>query len=231
MGQHVQCLAVAGAWVAYFMGQALDGLDVLGKDFKAGIDYRLDGAQFTVKIRGQGFYHHLRGTRFNRADAGCVVRRTTIIQIITVNRGEYDVAQGHQLDRFCGVFRLFLVQPAVRVAGIYRAEAAGAGTDRAHQHDGGGAVRPALAHVGAMGFLADGAQTVFADVALDRFKAISAGCLDAQPLGFGAEYLGLGVVTALLAVLDGGNALGVTELLAAGNRLLRTVGHGGQDSW
>ena len=62
-------------------------------------------------------------------------------------------------------------------------------------------------------------------------QAVAAGCLNAQPLGFGAEYLGLGVVTALLAVFDGGNALGVAELLAAGNRLLRTVGHGGQDSW
>ena len=35
VGQHVQGLAVSGARVAYLVGQAFDGFDVLGEDFQA----------------------------------------------------------------------------------------------------------------------------------------------------------------------------------------------------
>src|SRR5690606_24470468 len=112
-----------------------------------------------------------------------------------------------------------------------RTEAAGAGTDRAHQHDGGGAVGPAFPHVGAMGFLTYRAQPMLGYVALDRFEAITCRRLDPQPLGLGLEHGGFGVGAALLAVLDGGNTLGIAEFFTTGNVVLRAVRHRGQGSW
>ena len=154
-----------------------------------------------------------------------------VVQIVPVDRGQHDIAQGHQLDGFRGVLGFFLVQPAVRVAGVHRAETAGAGADRSHEHDGGGAVGPALAHIGAMGFLADRAQAMFADITFDCLKTVTARCLDPQPLGLWRKHLGFSVGATFLAILDGGNALGVAKFFAAGNGLLRGVGHDRQGSW
>ena len=67
------------------------------------------------------------------------------------------------------------------------AEAAASGADRAHEHDRRGAAAPALVDVGAMGFLADGVQSVSAqglfncDIALARRRS------DLEPLGFGTR--------------------------------------------
>src|SRR5690606_40854188 len=126
-----------------------------------------------------------------------------------------------------GVLRLLVIQPAVGIAGVHGAEAAGTGAYRPHQHDGGGTIGPALAHVRAVGLLAYGAQTMLADVALDRLEAIPSRRLDPQPPGLGLEDRGLfGRGTAfLLAVLDGGYALGGAELLTTGNMGGRVVRH------
>src|SRR5690606_38903527 len=102
----------------------------------------------------------------------------------------------------------------------------GAGADRAHQHDGGGAVAPALAHVRAVGFLTDSAQPMFADVALDRFEAVARRRLDPQPFGLGFEGSGFRRCgAARLAVLDGSHAPRIAEILTTGDMGWRVDRH------
>jgi hypothetical protein len=227
MGQHVQGLAIAGAGVAHPAGQALHGLNVLGEHLEAGVDHLLDGRRLAVEVRGQRLHHHLGGVGLDGADTGRVVGGAAVVQVIAVHRGKHHVAQAHQLHGPGGVGRFLDVQPAARVAGVHGAEAAGAGAHRAHQHDGGGAVAPALAHVGAVGFGAHGAQAVLADVALNGLEALAAGNLGAQPLGLAARDTGaLLLAGALLdAVLDGREAVLGTEFLAAGDVFRGLVAH------
>src|SRR5690606_108169 len=121
--------------------------------------------------------------------AGGVVSGAAVVQVIPVDRGQYDVTQAHQLNRLGGVLRLFRVQPAFRVAGIHCAEFAGAGTHRTHHHDGGRAVGPAFTDVGAVGFLAHCAQAMFRDVAAHRVIALATGHTRPQPFRLALQGL------------------------------------------
>src|SRR5690606_29830385 len=55
MGKDVQCLVVAGTRVAHDMGQALDGLDVLGKGGQARVQDFFHAAVVAAEVGGQGF--------------------------------------------------------------------------------------------------------------------------------------------------------------------------------
>ena len=115
------------------------------------------------------------------ADGRRIVRRAAVRQVVAVDRGEHDVVQAHQLDRAGDVLGLLGIEPAARIAGIDRAEAASARAHRPHQHDGGGAGVPAFADVRALGLLADGAQTVLAHDVLDGLEARAARQRRPQP--------------------------------------------------
>ncbi len=100
-------------------------------------------------------------------DAVRVVLRAAVGQIVPIHGGQHHVLELHELDGAGHVLRFFGVEPAVRVAGVDRAEAAGARTDGAHQHDGAGTGVPALPDVGALGLFADGGQAVLPNHVLD----------------------------------------------------------------
>ena len=101
------------------------------------------------------------------------------------------------------------VEPAARVAGVDRAEAAGARADLAHQHDRGGAGVPALADVRALGFLADRRQPVLAHRAAHVVEAAASRHRSAQPGGLAARRQRRPRARRLDAVLDRGEALSV----------------------
>ena len=63
------------------------------------------------------------------------------------------------------------------------AEPTAAGADVAEEHDGGGALAPALADVGAVGFLADGVEFERREGALDAGVFSAAGGEDFEPVG------------------------------------------------
>ena len=93
------------------------------------------------------------------------MRRAAIRQVVAIHAGEHDVGELHQCHALGHVGRLVGIEPAARIAGIHRTEAAGARAHRAHQHDGGGAGIPAFADVRALGFLAHGGELVRVHVA------------------------------------------------------------------
>ncbi len=122
-----------------------------------------------------------RVARLDRANRRRIVRRAAVRQVVAIDRGQHHVFEPHELDRARHVLRLLGIEPAARIAGIDRTEAAGAGANRAHQHDGGGAGVPALADVRALRLLADRAQPVLAHDLLDRTECGAGGQRRAQP--------------------------------------------------
>ena len=110
----------------------------------------------------------------DRADAVRVVLRAAVRQVVAIHRREHDVLEAHELDGVRDVLRLLGIEPAARVAGIHRAEAAGARAHRAHQHDGGRAGVPALADVRALRFLADRGEPMLAHDALHGRETFAA---------------------------------------------------------
>jgi hypothetical protein len=85
------------------------------------------------------------------------------------------------------------IEPALRVAGLDRAEAAAARADVAHQHDGGSPAGPALAEVGAAGFLADGVEAALAEGLAQVGDGLPGGQAHLQPRRLRAGSRGSGL--------------------------------------
>src|SRR5918994_2001386 len=138
-----------GGW-ADGVVEAGNGLDVVVEGVGAGVDNGLDGFAISLEIGGQdldGAAGDLFPDRAYRPgeDGGPAVR-----ELIAVHTRDHGVLQAHLL---CGVGdAIGLVE--VELGGFARehgAEAAGSGTDVAEDHEGSGAVVPALADVRAAG--------------------------------------------------------------------------------
>ena len=115
------------------------------------------------------------------------MRGAAVRQIIAIDGGQHHVAQLHQLDGARGVLGLLRIEPAVRVAGVDRAEAAGARAHRAHEHDGGSARVPALPDVGTLGLLAHGGEAMLPDERAHGVVARTGGRPGLQPRGLAAS--------------------------------------------
>ena len=219
-----------GARITDGMREATHGLDVLREHLEAAVDDGLDVRQHALKIGGQRLDCRLRIERLDFAHARCEVCGATVGQIVAVHRREHDVAQLHQLHGARGVRGLLGVEPAARIAGVDRAEAAGARADLAHQHDRRGAGVPALADVRALGFLADRREAMLADCLLDGLEAATGRHRRAQPRRLAAcgrhRRAGRG---RLDAVADGGEALRRLVFLAAAAPGLGAGCGGGRD--
>src|ERR1700675_3663934 len=74
-------------------------------------------------------------------------------------------------------------------AGGYVAERAGARAGVAHDHHGGVTLRPALADVGAGGFLADGGEAVLAHQGAGLVIDRMVGRFDTDPGGFALDWV------------------------------------------
>ena len=181
MGEHAQRLLVAGARISDGMGQAAHRLDVLRENIQAGVDDRLDVREHPLEVRRQRLDRGVGITALDGPNTGGVVAGAAIRQIIPVDRSQHDVFELHQLDTAGGVLRLVRIQPAMRITGIDGAETAGAGANRAHEHDRGGARIPALTDVRALRLLADGGEAVLLHDAFDGLKARARRRLGPQP--------------------------------------------------
>jgi hypothetical protein len=85
-------------------------------------------------------------------------RGTAVPELVAVHARYDGVLEAHLSGGVSDAPRLVEIELG-RLAGKDGAETAGAGTDVAKDHEGGGAVVPALADVRAAGLLADGVET------------------------------------------------------------------------
>ncbi len=86
-------------------------------------------------------------------DGGGKGAGTSVGQVVTGHAGDHGMGQPHPLHRLGHPLRLTGVE-GKGMAGVHLAEPARPGAPRAVDHEGGGAVRPALVDVGATGLLA-----------------------------------------------------------------------------
>ncbi len=112
------------------MGEAPNGFHVLREHFEAGVDHGLHVRQHALEVRRERLDRRLGAPLLDGTDAVRVVLRPAVGQIVAIHGGEHDVLELHELDGVGDVLRFFGIEPAVRVAGVDRAEAAGARTPR-----------------------------------------------------------------------------------------------------
>ncbi len=112
------------------------------------------------------------------ADGG----RSSVGEVVAGHRGDHRVGQSHVGDGLRHPLGLGRVGPARRAGRVDQAEAAGPGALVAVDHEGGGAVGPALEDVGAARLLAHRHQVEAAHGALDVAEADAEVGLDPQPL-------------------------------------------------
>ncbi len=111
---------------------------------------------------------------------------TAVGEIVAVDAGDDDVREVQLAQRAGDAERLPWIG-RLRAAGLDVAEPAGAGAGVAQDHDRRRAARPALADVGAGGFLADRVELVLVDERLQAVVPLAAGDLGPDPVGLAAH--------------------------------------------
>ena len=101
--------------------------------------------------------------------------------IVAIHGSDDSVAQAHAFDGFGDAVGFVFFGRAEGLAAWHGAKAAGARADIAEDHEGGGAVLPALAHVGAARAFADGVQVERAHDAFEFLIIWAAEKFHAQP--------------------------------------------------
>ena len=138
-----------------------------------------------AKIRNQHFHLARRNAAANLCDRAGEEVRAAVGLVVAIDRGHDRVTQAHALDRLGHAQRLVLVGRADGLARGYGAEAAGARTDIAQDHEGGGAMLPAFAHVRATRTFAHGVQVERAHDALQVLIVFAAEEFYAEPFRTG----------------------------------------------
>src|SRR5208282_3488439 len=110
-------------------------------------------------------------------DASAAVRL-----IVAIDACDDGITQAHARDGFGNTQRFVFIRRPSGFAGGNRAEAAGARANIAENHEGGGAMLPAFAHVGAAGRFANGMKVKGTHDTLEVVVAIAAKKLHAQPV-------------------------------------------------
>ena len=160
-------------------------LQVVVVDVRAGGGHRFDGAGLVAEVRGEdldgGAGRGLADARDRTHELG----GPAVVEIVAVHRGDDHVVEAEGGDRSREFRRLARVH-RLRPAGRHVAEGAGPGAHRAQDHDGGVALGPALADIGAGGFFTHGVQPVRAHQPPGGVVGGRGRRLDPEPAGLGA---------------------------------------------
>src|SRR5262249_25351408 len=149
---------VRAARVADRALQTAYDLDVVGPDMRGGVYRGVDVIEVAAEVAEERLDEDV-GTELAQARHGAGhVRRAAIQEAIAADHREHDVLQAEARDGARDVLGLATVHRASRIAARHGAEATPARADVAEQHDGRGALGPALAHVRAARLLADGVK-------------------------------------------------------------------------
>src|SRR5690606_4946747 len=166
------------------------GFEIVVEDVGLGGDDDLKRAFLAQEVRRQDLDGGARVAGADGEDHVGEMPGTAIGQIVAIDRSDDDMFEAELFDGLGDVFGFVGVEGG-RQAGAHVAEGAGAGADFAHDHHGGVLFRPALADIGAAGFLADGDQPVLADDLLGFAIYGRTRRLDPNPVGL-AQHFGVG---------------------------------------
>jgi len=199
---------VSGAWTD---GEivARYGFHVVVEHIGFGGDDALQCPRLLQEIGRQDFDGGLRRSGADRPDHLLEMFGATVGQVVTVDGGNDDVGEAHLLDGLGDVLGFRHVE-RIRLAGGDVAEGACAGTDLAHDHEGGVFLVPAFADVRATGFFADRHELVRAHQFARLLVALGHRRLDTDPLRL-AQHFGIG----LMSLFRMADALGIGDEICA----------------
>ncbi len=143
----------------------------------------IEGVPVAAKIGDEHFHLAAGKPVANLLNGAGKDARAAIRLIVAIHAGDHGVTQAHARSSFRDAQRLVLIGRAGGLAGRHGAEATGARTNIAEDHEGGRAMFPALAHVRAARGFANGVEVEGAHDALQVVVAIAAEELHAQPVG------------------------------------------------
>ena len=152
-------------------------------DVGARFEHRADGIRIALKIGDEHLDRAAGKTLMDLPDRFGKDVRPEVGEIIAVDRRDHSVPQvelGNGLTNARWLFDVVFWRSAVR----YRAIRAVPRTHIAQDHERGGAVFPAFADVGAMGFLADGMQVEFLHHLLEAHVVRASWRLHLEPRRF-----------------------------------------------
>ena len=183
VGQHVERALVARAQ-ADLAVEARDGFGVVIEHIGRGVHHGVHGRVAALKIGHQHLDAAARNALADGADGQGEQFRAAIVAVVAIDAGDHGEAQTHGGDGFGDAARLVVIHRQRR-AFLHGAEAAAARADVAQNHERGGAVVPAFAHVGAGGAFADGVQAEAVDQRFQIAIVLADGRGGAQPGGTG----------------------------------------------
>ena len=146
-------------------------------------DDRLDRRFVLVaKIGGENLDRGARRGAAQRLDHLDELARSTVSQVVAVDRGDDDMLEPHCSRRIGDMLRFAGIDLA-RHAGLDVAEGAGAGADIAQDHHRRVLLGPALANIGAGRLFAHGVEIEVAHQLARLVEALAGGRADADPVG------------------------------------------------
>lgn len=158
-----------------------DSFHVVIQDVGLGGHHGLESVPIAAKIGDQDFDFASWDARANFRDGARKDGGTAVGLIVAIHGSDDGVAQSHSGDGFGDAFGLVFGGRAERFAAGDGAESAGARANVAQDHEGGGAVFPALAYIGATRAFADRVEIERAHGALQFLIFGSAEEAHAQP--------------------------------------------------
>ena len=148
-------------------------------------EHDLEGVGVALAVGDQHLDRHARRASADGADDGGELGGAAVGQVVAGDRGDDGEAQAHALDGLGHPLGLHRVG-GQRVPGVHQAEAARPGAALAVDHEGGGAVGPALRQVRAARLLAHRDEVEVAHRLADRDDVVGEPQRCPHPLGLAA---------------------------------------------
>jgi hypothetical protein len=143
------------------------GFHVVVQDVGLGAEYDVERGPMAAEIGDQDFDAAAGDTFADAPDGACENRGAAVGLVVAIHGSDDGVAQAHSFNGFGDALGFVFFRRTEGLTARDGAEAAGARADIAEDHEGRGAVFPALAHVGAARAFADSVKVERAHDALE----------------------------------------------------------------
>ena len=168
---------------AHLRVKARDSFKVVIEHVRARLNNSFQDAVVAAdEIRRQNFDGCIWAAIADGADGLGKVLCPAIFNIVTVNRGDYNVVEPQLCASMGNAARLKRIQCLRRFARCDVAEGASPRANVTHDHHGSVALAPAFAHIGTARFLADGDEVVVTHDFARRLITFTAGRTDLDPV-------------------------------------------------
>lgn len=182
--KHVERLLVIGLG-PHTPVEAPDGLHVVVKNVRAGIEYPGDGLEVAAKVWGQNFNARVGICQTNLPDGLGKVDGAAIGEFVAIDRSNDDITELHDGGHLGNVPGLVRIELELLLGGRALGDGAKGTAARAQvtqNHEGSGPAMKALVDVWTAGRLADGVEAALAQIGLQLVDRLEMSTAFPEPL-------------------------------------------------